>query len=189
MAKIRSPRVLAFVHEYVWGAHAGNGARSLVAAGLAKGDVRKARRYSYELLRKPAVKALVEAETAEKETQLKQKAARAAEETFLLATADIRQLFDADDKLLAVRKMPAQIRRAIASIEVEKRVDGRGEDAEVYYVTKVKLHDKRAAQELFLKYAGKLKDKIEVEAGATLEQLVLQADRLYRERQARAAKK
>jgi phage terminase small subunit len=184
--RVTSPRVKRFVWEYVWGEHAGNGAHCALAAGFGK-KLGMARRYAWQILRKPNVKALVEAQAAEKESLLKQKAVRTAEETYRLATVDPKDLIGKDGNLLPLHKMPADARRAIASIEVEEVWEGHGEDREqTGLLHKVKLHDKRAAQELFLKYAGKLKDKVELEAGATLEQLVLAADKLARERQAQS---
>lgn len=186
-AKVRSLRVQLFVWEYVWGENAGNGAKCAELAGFAKKKPDDARKYGYQLLRKPHVAAFVEAEAAEKERLFKQKAARVAEETYRLATVDPNDLVGDDGNLLALNKMPMEARRSIASIEVEEVWDGHGEDrVQTGLLRKVKLHDKRAAQELFLKYAGKLKDKVEIEAGATLEQIVLAADRLVREKQAQS---
>lgn len=188
--------VRAFVHEYVWGEHAGNATDCARVAGLCKGNRKSQAQYGCRLLRKPGVRELVDKELAEKELLLKQKALRVAEETFALATVDIGDAFGAEGELLPVGsgflakdgkplRMPAAVRRSIASIEVETRQEGRGEDAETYVVTKLKLHDKRAAQELFLKYSGKLKDKVEVEASEqTLEAIVLSAEKIRRAREA-----
>jgi hypothetical protein len=104
----------------------------------------------------------------------------AAEEIFVMARADIGDAFDGREAAPGLRRlkdakgrlrMPS-IRRAISSIEVETRYDGKGEDAEEYTVTKIKLHDKGINAERILKFAGKLKDKVEIQASETLEQLI-----------------
>jgi phage terminase small subunit len=145
-----------------------NATEAAVRAGYGKNDRASARRYASEIRKIPAVRAAIDAGLAERERQLKEHSVRVAEETYTQAVADIGDAFDEDGQLKAVHLMPPEVRRAIASIEVEKR--NNGED--VYYVTKIKLHDKRASQELFQKYAGKLKDKVEIEAGSSLEQLI-----------------
>jgi phage terminase small subunit len=173
MARAPKSAVRAFVHEYVWGDHAGNATECARIAGLCKGNRKSQAQYGWRLLRKPAVRVLVEAQFAERETLLKQKAARVAEETYRLATVDIAEVVGKDGKLLDLRKMPEDARRAIASIEVEELFEGTGKDrTHVGVLHKVKLHDKKGAQELFLKYSGKLKDKVELEASETLEQLI-----------------
>lgn len=159
--KIRSPRVLAFVREYVWGEHAGNGTESVLAAGLAGGDRRQARRYAHELLTQKNVRELVDTESAEKEAQLKQKWTRVLEDQFNVATSDIGELADGDNKPIPLAKLPLRVRRAILSIEVEHRTEGHGDEAEHYTVTKIKMHPKHPAAELYGKAAGKLKDKVE----------------------------
>lgn len=179
MAKTKKPRAATpkereFVVEYIWGEDAGNGGACAEKVGFCH-DRASARRYAHTLLRRPHIAALRDAEATEKERQLKAKAVLAAEEIFTLARADIGDAFDENGKLLPVcdgitdgkggiLRMPASIRRAISSIEVETRQEGHGEDAESYTVTKIKLHDKGINAERILKFAGKLKDKLEIES-------------------------
>lgn len=166
------PRVKQFVHEYVWGKHAGQVMRSAQAAGFGKGKIteiaeQSACNYGHQLLRRKEIAEQVAKEQAEKKALFKSKALRVAEEVYLQATADIGDVFK-DGKLLDTEKMPEDARRAVQSIEVEERTDGRGEDAETYYLHKIKLVDKKASQELFLKWAGELSDKVDHNHSGTI---------------------
>jgi phage terminase small subunit len=178
--KVRSPRVLTFIHEYVWGEHAGNGKECVLLAGLSRNHPENARKYACQLLRQKNVKELVDTESAEKEAQIKQKWSRVLEDQFNVATSDIGELTDENDKPIPFSKLPLHVRRAVLSVEIEHRTDGHGEDAEQYVVTKIKMHPKHPAAELFGKAAGKLKDKVEHTVLSHAD-LVLEADRLARE--------
>jgi phage terminase small subunit len=148
------------------------GKRAAVEAGYAKGSAEDA---SKLLQRDPLVREAITAGLAAREQEIKDTVARAMEHTYCQATADIAGLFDESGNLLPVRDIPRKLRRAIASVEVETR----GANTTV---TKVKLHDKRASQELLVRFAGKLKDRIELDATKSFEQVVLEAERLRRER-------
>lgn len=156
--KVRSPRELAFVREFVWGEYAGIGSKCVLLAGLSTNHPENARKYACQLRRQKNVSELIESELAEKEAQLKQQWTRVLEDQFNVATSDIGELTDENDQPIPLSKLPLRVRRAILSIEVEKRVDGRGEDAEHYTVTKIKMHPKQPAAELYGKAAGKLKE-------------------------------
>lgn len=143
------------------------------AATRAGYSAKTAMQQGSRLLKVPKIHDAVKAALADREAEIKLRAARVAEETYGQAVVDLGDAVDADGKLLPLGsglkdaagkelRMPASVRRAIASVEIETRTEGRGEDAESYTVTKIKLHDKRASQELFLKYAGKLSDKVEL---------------------------
>jgi phage terminase small subunit len=167
------PRVKRFVAEYVWGANAGKPLPCALAAGYGAGSKRHASTTAYELSRRPGVRALIAAEQAERERALKDRFLAVAEETYRLATVDIGVLFGEGGALLPLAGMPEDARRAIASIEVEELFEGAGgERTQIGVTRKIKIHDKRAAQDLFLKFAGKLKEQVQVEGLSTLEQLV-----------------
>jgi hypothetical protein len=178
-ARTLNARQRLFVRELVWSDPPVSQAEAARRAGFKDKESAHA---GYQLLRRAQVRAEYEKQLAEREELVKLRALRVAEETERLATVDIGDAFDAKGGLLPIGsgflgpdgkplRMPEQVRRAIASIEVETRYEGRGEEAEAYTVTKVKLHDKRAAQELFLKFSGKLKDKVEhdVAPGGTVQ--------------------
>lgn len=185
----------AFAMEYVWGDYAGNASRCVEIAGFKCASDGARRNLGYELLRKPAVKALVDAETAERERQLKGRWLAGVERALDVVEADPGDAFDEAGAVLPLqpglndakgepRRMPRHVRRAVASIEVETRQDGHGEDAETYTVTKLKFLPPQQSAEFLARLAGKLKDKVEVEGTLTLEQLVLAADRLAKDKRA-----
>lgn len=90
-----------------------------------------------------------------------------------IATVDIAQAFDADGELLPINKMPEDVRRAIAGFDVEELYEGKGENRmRTGQVRKVKLWDKNTAVANAMKHFGLLKEKVELEVGPTLAQLV-----------------
>jgi len=80
---------------------------------------------------------------------------RVLTETARIAFSDPGELFDDDGNLLSIKEMPAHVRAAIASIEVEeKRVEIDGEKAVRAVVKKVKLWDENSASERLFKHRG-----------------------------------
>jgi phage terminase small subunit len=158
-----------------------------LAAERAGYSKRSAAVISYSLQRQPVVRKAIEEGLAEREVALKDMAIDAMAHTYSQATTNLTDLLDDDGAMLPLSKISEKAKRAIQSIEVETRWDGRGEDAVSYKVTKVKIHDKCASQRLFAQYAGKLKDRVELDATKGFEAAVLEAERLRRERKKAAA--
>jgi phage terminase small subunit len=128
---------------------------------------------AYQTQRIPKVKAAIEKELAEKEELVKLRALRWVDELERIALMDPTKLFDANGELLSIGQMPEDARRAIAAIDIEAIYEGGGrEKIQTGEVRKFKLHDKKGCLELLLKWAGKLKDKVELQASETLEQLI-----------------
>jgi phage terminase small subunit len=161
-----------------------------LAAEMAGYSKTSANDISKSLQRHPVIRGAIDKALDERERELKDKAVRTMEHAYAQATADIAELFDEEGAPLPLSKMPREVRRAIHSIEVEfenvivkQMQDGKEVETvkRIPRLAKVKLHDKRASQELFVKYSGKLKDRVEFEAPA-LEQLIMQADTLFREK-------
>jgi phage terminase small subunit len=161
-----------------------NGTLAAEGAGYSK---HSASDRSKDLQRYTRVREAIDKGLAEKERELKDKVVRTMEHAYAQATADIAELFDDEGNPLPLRKMPREARRAIHSVEVEFE-DVTQEGGTVRRrprLAKIKLHDKRASQELFAKYAGKLKDKVEMDATKSFAELVLAAQR-KRERESTA---
>lgn len=99
-------------------------------------------------------------------------------EILRLAMVDVTDAFDDSGKLRPLKQMPPDLRRAIASIEVESlSIEGRtlddGADAPaVGTVTKLRFWDKPKSLELLGKHLKLFTDKLEVEGKVTLEQVV-----------------
>lgn len=153
------------------------------AAELSGYSKRNPNEVSKALQRNPKVRSAIDRGLAEMERELKDRAIKAMEHAYCQATVDIAELLDEEGVPLPMSRIPKEARRAIASVEIEfEWVEGK----RVAKIAKLKLCDKRASQELFVKYAGKLKERMELGAPGSFEEVVLEAERLRRERAARA---
>ena len=85
---------------------------------------------------------------------------RVLRETARLAYSDIGEVFAADGTLLPVHKLPEDIRRSIASVEVVKRNVDSG-DGKTDDIIKIRVWDKPKALEFLGKHLGLLTDKVE----------------------------
>lgn len=157
-----------------------------LSAQLAGYSKKSAADRSKDLQRNPKVREAIDKGLLEKERTLKDKCLRTMEHAYAQATADIGELFDDEGNPLPLSKMPRDARRAIQAIEVEfeEVTDEDGSVRRVPKLARIKLHDKRASQELFAKFADKLKERMELDATKSFEQVVLEAARLRRERKA-----
>lgn len=161
-----------------------NGTAAAEAAGFSK---KSAADRSKDLQRNPKVREAIEQGLAEREQECKDKAVEAMEHAYCLATVDIGDLYDADGNLLPLHQMPKAARVAIASIEVEFETkiqssrDEQGRIVETFFrvpkSAKIRLYDKRASAELLMKYAGKLKERLELDATQSYADMVLAAQR------------
>jgi phage terminase small subunit len=161
-----------------------NGTAAAEAAGFSK---KSAEDRSKDLQRNPKVRAAIEHGLAEREQECKDKAVEAMEHAYCLATVDIGDLYDAEGNLLPLHQMPKAARVAIASIEVEFETkiqssrNEQGQIVETFFrvpkAAKIRLHDKRASAELLMKYAGKLKERVELDATQSYADMVLAAQR------------
>jgi phage terminase small subunit len=80
-----------------------------------------------------------------------------------IALFDVRKIFDAEGNLKKPQDLDDETAAAVAGLEVEELWEGRGDERErVGSLHKVKLSDKVRALEIFLRYLGQLKDKLEV---------------------------
>ena len=86
---------------------------------------------------------------------------RTLREAARLAFSDVRELFDAEGRMLPVKQWPDHLAAAIAGIEVLKRnidsKDGKQED-----VIKVKVWDKPKNIEMLMRHLGLLNDKLDI---------------------------
>jgi hypothetical protein len=78
-------------------------------------------------------------------------AERTLTEIARVAYFDPRKMFDETGNLIPVTEMDNDTAAAIAGMDIEKRTEGRGENAETYYILKVKIAPKVAALELLTK--------------------------------------
>lgn len=165
-------RQLMFVREYLIDLNAKEAA---IRAGYKAVNADKT---GSQLLNHPVI-----AQEIQKEMDLRAKTTRITaeevlKELYLIATTDLSQAFGDDNKLLPIKDMPIEIRRAISSIEVDEIWDGYGEEREVVGQTKkIKLWDKTKTLELLAKHLKLLTDKIEITGNTGL------ADRIKKARE------
>ncbi len=115
--------------------------------------------------------------------------ARVIAEVANIALSDPYELFDEDNNLRQIRDMPRHVRASIASIEIETRMEGKGEDRTPVTRHKVKLWPKTDAANMLMKHLGSYEKDNRQRAGAldglSRETLLLMKERLLALRQAR----
>ncbi|RKH93631.1 terminase small subunit [Corallococcus sp. AB038B] len=141
-----------FVQEYLVDL---NGKQAAIRAGYSE---RSAEVTASKLLSNPKVRAAVDAAKAARAERVEVKADDVLRELLLIARTDIGDAFSPTGALLPLKEMPAHLRRAISSIEVEQlTVDGEA----IGTVAKVKLWDKPKSLELLGKHLRLFVDKVE----------------------------
>lgn len=155
----------------------GNATEAVIAAGYRPRNRAHAARMAYALKFRPAVESLLAVRRKAVREDMGELALRVVDEMYAMALFDPKDLVDAAGNPLSLEKMPERARRALASVEIEfvERVihaDDGDRVMRVPVVAKYRAHDKKAAGEVCLRWAGELKDKLEVSGGVTLEQLV-----------------
>ena len=171
-----TPRQQRFVDEYPIDL---NATQAAIRAGY---SARTANKIGAQLLAKPLVAQAIQAALAARAARVQVQADDVLRELLRIARVDIREAFDDDGNLKAVKDIPEDVARAIAGIEVDELFQGRGEDREQIGVTrKVKFWDKPRALELLGKHLKLFVDKVEVSADSSFADILKAA----RERSAR----
>ncbi|MGJ0533088.1 MAG: terminase small subunit [Methylocystis sp.] len=136
-------------------AMSGNGAESARLAGYA---YKIARISAQEVLSNPNVVALVDELRKERLEQLGVRPDRVLEELAASAFVDPKDVFDENDDLLPVRRMPKVTRRAIKKIRIREHYDKKtgepiGRDVDIEF------NDKLRANEILGRHLGILKEQ------------------------------
>lgn len=79
---------------------------------------------------------------------------RWAKEMAAIAYFDPAKLYDEQGNLIPIHQLPAEVRAAISSIDVERRMEGKGADAVPVDHTKVRVWDKNTALSNVGKHLG-----------------------------------
>jgi phage terminase small subunit len=154
-----TPLQAAFCEEYLVDL---NGTQAAIRAGYSP---RGARIRAGELLRKPKVKAVIDAAMAARSARTGITAERVLEEIAKTAFTDIRALFDGHGRLKRPEDLEDDIASSIASIEVVTKPGGMDEDGNktVEHIHKIKQWDKIKALELLGKHLGMFVDRHRLE--------------------------
>lgn len=156
------------------------GTSARAAYERAGGGKKNASTHGPRLLRLPHVRVLVEAEFREVEAEIKLRASDVAQRVYDQATALIVDALDAEGAPLPLKNLPESVKRAMvrAKVEFENQdmpgIDESGRKVMVKLrvpkVAEIELAARVESQRLFLQYAGRLKEKVEVtgEGGAPI---------------------
>jgi hypothetical protein len=96
---------------------------------------------------------------------------RVLRETAALAYIDLRQLFDAQGKLLPIHELPDNVAAALASVEVVRQNITAG-DGSQEWVHKVRLWDKTKALDMLMRHLALYKDQLRLGVTPEAEQLL-----------------
>jgi phage terminase small subunit len=140
--KVMKAKEARFVDEYVVDM---NGAQAAIRAGY---SAKTAKEIAYELLNRSHIAAAVQVKQQELSAKTGVTAQRVIQETARLALSDIAQLFDEAGTPLSPHLLPEDVRRSIASIEIEHNAI---RETKTY---KYKFWDKNAALEKLFKHLG-----------------------------------
>ena len=135
-----------------------NGTQAAIRAGYSPNGAEVT---ASRLLSRANVAAEIARELEQQGKVIRVDAARVLLEYARLAFADTTKAYGPDGKLLPLHQMPADLRRAISSFEVDRRTSDSGQ--EVTRLTKVKFHSKSQALEALGKHLNLFVDKLQVE--------------------------
>lgn len=140
---------LTFVAEYLKNGHNGSAAYRVAynAKNMTDKTVREA---ASRLLRNSNVAAMIESAASKASKRAEVSAARVLEENARIALSDLRQVFDENMNLKAIKDWPDELASAIASVEVTSI----GGEEGLKYVTKVRAWPKNAALDMLMKHMG-----------------------------------
>lgn len=153
-----TPRQRAFADHYLVDNNAS--AAYLKAGYVAKND-NVAWASSSALLRSPKVATYIESRLKKLHDRLEITQERVLAEVARLAYFDIGKCYGADGKLLALKDMDEDTRRALSQVEIEMVGD-------TVSVKKVRGHDKHSALEKLMRYLQLFKDVQVPQGGLTL---------------------
>jgi phage terminase small subunit len=159
------PKEQAFVDEYLECLNATLAARRVWGA-------KDSKQMGYKCAHRPDVGATIKAGLEEQRDRTKNDPDRIIRELMLVAYADPVDLLDIDGNPVPLHQLPPEIRRAIASIELEKVTDHEGTKT---HVVRYKLVPKTPSLELLGKRLKMFTDRLELDAADSLASLIAQA--------------
>lgn len=145
----RADKKAAFVREYL---RDYNGAAAARRAGY---SARTSNNTAIKLLKDPVVIAMLREAEERLAEDVEIEASAFLQQSALIATSDIRQLFNSDGTLKAMEDWPDSIAACVSSVETFEEYEGKGDDRVLIgYVRKVKLWDKNNALDRTFKHKG-----------------------------------
>ncbi len=131
-----------------------NGNNATEAAKFSGYSERTAHAQGYRLLQMESVKTILgnRAESLLRAAELTTE--RWAKEMAAIGHFDPGELYDADGNLIPIYKLPEHVRRAIGTVKIERRFEGRGEDRTEVVTQEVRPCDKNTALANIGKHLG-----------------------------------
>lgn len=170
-------RQLAFVREYLVDL---NATQAAIRAGYSE---KTAHSQGPRLLENVEIAEAIAAAQSERAERVALDADRVLLEIARVATSDLRRAFTADGGLRSPATWDDDTAAAISSVKVvTRRAPGGGEDAEVEYVTEVKLWDKNSALDKAGKHLGMFREQIDVNVKTDLAAMIAARRRRVAER-------
>lgn len=123
-------------------------------AALASDGIPVTAAMAAKYLRHPDVATRLSQLKSQRVSRLEIDADQVLTETLRMAMADVGECFDDQGRLLPVKQMPIDIRRAVSSIKVVTRRQPGGDPEDVEYVAEIKLWDKNTSLERLFKHLG-----------------------------------
>jgi phage terminase small subunit len=140
-----------------------NATQAAIRAGYSP---RTARQAGAENMTKPVIQAFVLKLMQERSKRVEITADTVLRELLKLAMVDIGEAFNEDGGLKPIHDMPADVRRAIAGVDVFAEFEGRGEEREQVGTTKkIRFWDKTKALEMLGRHLKLFTDKLEHSGG------------------------
>lgn len=176
MEKGLTPKQRLFVNEYLIDMNATD---AYIRAGYAVKNRKVAQAMSCRLLSKDIIADAVRVASESRLKRVVLNADMVLHELLLIARADIGAAFDADGKLLPIKEIPEDTRRAMSGIDTETRRDVTDEtagEADEITVRKVRFWDKPKALEQLGRHLKLYTDRMEHDVSDNL------AERLARAR-------
>lgn len=132
-----------------------------------------------ENLQKPEISAAITEAAARQLKRVQVEADFVLTELHGLANVDPAAAYNEDGSLKPIHDMPIAVRKAIASIDVEERFEGRGGDRQlVGYLRKVKFWPKDRALEMLARHKALFKDNLNVNVSSIAERLIASRKRV-----------
>lgn len=161
------PKQQRFCEEYLVDL---NATQAAIRAGYSQ---KTAGAIGHENLTKPEIESEIQRLMTERSKRTDITADKVLKETYLLAMSDIGEAFNDDGSLKPIKNIPAHIRRAISSVEVDELFEGHGKEREqVGYTRKLRLWDKVKTLELLGKHLKLFSEHIQHGVDETLEKLI-----------------
>lgn len=158
MASKLNPKQERFCLEYIVDL---NATQAAIRSGY---SVKSAKAIGSEHLTKPDIQARIEELKGAREKRTEITADTVLQELLLLAKVDLSRAYGDDGKLLPIKQIPEDVRRAIAGIEVFEEYEGHGKDKEyVGDTVKVKFWDKTRSLEMLGRHLKLFTDVIKHE--------------------------